>query len=69
MFERRTIVTLVILFILYLGVVYAARQRKARPGLARPVATASHQAPVTSRVDLFTAQPIPAETNIHKQLD
>lgn len=69
MFERRTIITLVILFILYLGVVYAARLRKAGSGLPQPVATASHQSPVTKRIDLLTVQPIPAGTNIHQQLD
>ena len=69
MFERRRIITVVILFIIYLGVAYAARERKATPKLVPPVATASHQAPVTNHVHLLTAQPIAAETKIHKQLD
>lgn len=69
MFERRRIITVVILFIIYLGVVYAARQRKLRPTLLQPVATTSHQVPVTSHGHLLTAQPIAAETNIHNRLD
>jgi hypothetical protein len=69
MFERRRIITVVILFIMYLGVVYAARERKLRPKFLQPVATASHQGPVTNYLHLLTAQPIAAETNIHNRLD
>ena len=69
MFERRTIITLVILFIIYLGVVYAARQHKVRPTLLQPVATDSHQGPATNYGHLLTADPISAETNIHNQLN
>jgi len=38
MFQRRTIITLIILFIIYLGVVYAARQRKVTPNVCNSFA-------------------------------
>jgi hypothetical protein len=66
--QRRTIMTLVILFIIYLGVVYAARQRKVRPE-PQPSATASHQVPVTNPEHLLTVEPVPAQTNIQDQLN
>ena len=40
MFQRRTIITLIFLFIIYLGVVYAARQRKVTPKCLQPAAKA-----------------------------
>jgi hypothetical protein len=80
MFERRSIITLVFLFIIYLGVVYTARQHKVRPllrqgategraKLLQPAATASHPAPVTNHVNLLTVQPIPVETKVHNRLN
>lgn len=69
MFQRRTIITLIILFIIYLGVVYAARQRKVTPKSPQSTATASHEAPVANHGHLLTAQPGTAQTNIHNQLD
>jgi hypothetical protein len=69
MFQRRTIITLIILFIIYLGVVYAARQRKVTPKSLQPAATVSQEAPVTNQGQLLTAQPGTAQTNIHNQLD
>ena len=69
MFERRSIVTLVFLLTIYLGIVYAARQRKVRPKPFQPAATASHQAPVTNHVNLLTVQPIPVETKVHNRLN
>jgi hypothetical protein len=69
MFERRTIITLIILFIIYLGVVYTGRQRKVRPKLLQPATSASHQVPVTNHGNLLTAQPVPAQTNIQDWLN
>ena len=69
MFQRRTIITLIILFTIYLGVVYAARQRKVTPKCVQPAVTASQEAPVTNQGQLLTAQPGAAQTNIHNQLN
>jgi len=69
MFQPRTIITLIILFIIYLGVVYAARQRKLTPKSLQPAAAAPHEAPVTNHGHLLTAQPGPTQTKIHNQLD
>ena len=69
MFQPRTISTLIILFIIYLGVVYTAHQRKMRPKCVQPTATTSHQTPVTNRGSLLTAEPAPSPTNIHNRLN
>jgi hypothetical protein len=69
MFERRTIITLIILFVIYLGVVYTGRQRKVRLKLLQPATSASHQVPVTNHGNLLTAQPVPARTNIQDWLN